>query len=292
MFSARHDDHTITLRAPLGAPVLRYVRDRLPEGEKSPSVEGGAYTHPVYTPSGEVVTDLAPADHPHHRGVFCGWVQLDGERSGDWWGWGAKAPKEGRVILDRETRVTDESPERVVLRAINSWRAEDETVLRERVTITARQAFGCNIVDYEYKFTPATRKPVVIARNPFGGFCYRAKPRGRLEVTGPEGEVQRADAVFDKPETNWPASGWYDMTYYTPDGKVNGVAVMDHPSNPLSTWHVVRGIHMQNPCIVADAPVTIPFGEPLYLRYRLVAHDGDAKSVDLPKLFDQFAETQ
>ena len=48
---------------------------------------------------------------------------------------------------------------------------------------------------------------------------------------------------------------------------------MDHPSNPLSTWHVVRNIHMLNPCIVAESPVTIGFVVPLYLRYRLVAHD-------------------
>ena len=33
---------------------------------------------------------------------------------------------------------------------------------------------------------------------------------------------------------------------------------MDHPRNPPSTWHVVRGIHMLNPCIVSDAAVTIP----------------------------------
>src|SRR5688500_66300 len=77
LFSGEKVDDTVVLRSPSGASILRYVRDRLPEGEKGPSVEGGCFTHPIYTPQGEVVTDLAPADHPHHRGVFCGWVEME-----------------------------------------------------------------------------------------------------------------------------------------------------------------------------------------------------------------------
>jgi hypothetical protein len=255
-------------------------------------VEGTCFTHPLYTPSGEVVTDLAPADHPHHRGVFCAWVALEGEQRGDWWGWGALAPKEKRAIVNREARITEESEERVTLRVINSWRAEDQTILGERVTITASKAPGANIVDNEYKFTVPTRKAVVIDQNPFGGFCYRARPRGTLTVSGPTGKMDNPDSVHNRSETNWPVSKWYDMTYRAPDGKTSGVTLMDHPSNPLSTWHVNRAIHMLNPCIVAESPVRIEFGEPLFLRYRLVAHDGEISEMELNGLYNQFAELE
>jgi len=288
VFSAERDEERVVIKAPGEAPVLHYQREKPGAGEPAAAVDGGCYTHPLYTPSGDIVTDVGPKDHPHHRGVFCAWVSMEGEQKGDWWGWGALAPKEKRSIVNREARITEADDSLATLRVINSWRAEADTILGERVTITTRQAPGCNIVDYEFKFTAPTRKSVVIAQNPFGGFCYRARPRGRAVVSGPGGEMQNPDAVFNKPETNWGPSRWYDLTYHTDDGKASGVAVMDHPSNPPSTWHIVRGIHMLNPCIVADHPVEIKFGEPLYLRYRVVAHDGDATAVDLDALFEGF----
>jgi len=291
-YSGDWADHHVVLKSPSGAPILRYVTEAVPDGEKLPAVDSACFTHPIRTPSGEIVTDLAPADHPHHRGVFCGWVEVEGEARGDWWGWGAKAPKEDRYILNREARITEHSAERVTLRLINSWRAGEERIVGERITLSASGAEACHVIDYEFKYTVATRKPVLIAQNPFGGFCYRARPRGKQEITGPGGAVALPDSVFDRRDANWPASHWYDLTYRAPGEKVNGVAVMDHPNNPLSTWHVVRGIHMLNPCIVAEEAQEIQFGEPLYLRYRLVAHDGDAASVDLPGLFDAFANQE
>ena len=114
---------------------------------------------------------------------------------------------------------------------------------------------------------------------------------GELAASIRDGKVSTlpdAAVVFDKPHKNWPAAKWYDLTYRSADGKtVSGVAVMDHPSNPKTTWFNHRGLHMVNPCIVADGPVTIK--ENLVLKYRLVIHDGDAASVPLAKLYEQFA---
>lgn len=291
-FTGERSDGVVWLRNPDGKPVLRYVHEKLPEGEKGPSVEGACFTHPIYTPGGDQVTDMAPADHPHHRGVFCGWVKVEGEETGDWWGWGALAPKDGRLVLNREARITGHDEKSVTLRLVNAWRAGAKTVLRERLTLTASAAPGCHVADFDYKFQTDDRQDVVLAQNPFGGFCYRARPRGELTVTGPGGVVDRPDSVFNKAETNWPASRWYDLSYRQPDGMTSGVAVMDHPSNPLSTWHGVRSLHMLNPCIVAGEPFALRFGEPLYLRYRLVAHDGAAGAVDLNDLFEAFAGSE
>lgn len=177
-FGGAGKDDLFRLANPEDRTILRYVAGDLLEGEAKPSVEGTCFTHPLYTPSGTMVTDLAPKDHPHHRGLFCAWVQVEGEAIGDWWGWGEKAPKDKRIILNREARVTGEDKDRVTLRVINSWRADGETVLAERATITASAARNAYVIDFELKYTVPTKKEVVIAANPFGGFCYRAKPRG------------------------------------------------------------------------------------------------------------------
>lgn len=290
-FSGDTDQDRVLLTNPANQPVLRYVRQAV-EGELAPSVEGACYTHPLYTPAGQIVTEVAPKDHPHHRGIFCAWVAVDGEQNGDWWGWGAKAPKEHRLLLSREARLTGVGPASATLRAINSWRADNDTVLGERVTLTVSAAPGCHVVDYDFKFTVGGRKDAVIAQNPFGGFCYRALPHGEAVVSGPDGVLNRPNSVFDRAETNWPTAKWYDLSYRSPDDTMYGVTVMDHPNNPLSTWHVARNLHMLNPCIVAEGPHTLRFGEPLYLRYRVVAHDGPVSSVDINALYEEFVNQE
>jgi hypothetical protein len=263
------------------------VTGALPAGEKGPAVESACYLHPIRTPKGEVVTDLAPADHPHHRGVFVGWVQMAGAKAADFWGWGAKAPKEGRRIVNRSVEVEKGGGDGIGIRAQNAWLADEEEIVSERCVVRVSQRMPSNVIDLEYTLTAP--RDVRIETNPFGGFCYRARPRGKLEITGPEGSVTLPDSVFDRAETDWPPSRWYDFTYRGADGTVTGVAVIDHPKNPRSPWHVHRGIHMLNPCIVAQGPVTIQRNRPLVLRYRLVAHDGDAAAAGIPTLATAFA---
>ena len=68
------------LKAPDGKVVFEYVTKK-PEniGLTSPSA---AYFHPVNTPSGETVTNVAPNDHPHHRGIFLAfWTRSFAPRS-------------------------------------------------------------------------------------------------------------------------------------------------------------------------------------------------------------------
>src|SRR5882762_9997932 len=104
-----------------GQQVLVYHL-RPPPGTKL-VVESGDFFHPLTTPRGLVVTDLAPTDHPHHRGVFLGWVEMHGAKDADFWGWGEHAPVKGRRIVNQRLRprITDES---VSFRADNTWEAE------------------------------------------------------------------------------------------------------------------------------------------------------------------------
>src|SRR5262245_37976541 len=88
---SRGSDAT-TIRDAKGGEVLRYVT-RQPADSKL-SVKSACYIHPLNTPSGKTVTEVAPADHPHHRGVFLAFMDMKGELPGDFWGWGEHAPKE------------------------------------------------------------------------------------------------------------------------------------------------------------------------------------------------------
>lgn len=286
-FAAEREEDAILVKAATGKAVLRYVRRAAPGG-KPPGGNAACYTHPIYTPTGELVTDLAPPDHPYLRGVFCGWADLRGDKAGDWWSAGAKSPRDARLVVNRAATFT-ETGRSTVLRLVNSWRADGASVLEEVLTLTVSSAPASYVLDYDYQLTPPTGTPVVIGQHPFGGFCYRAMPGGSLVITSPSGVADLPDSVPIKPQTNWPAARWYDMTYTTSDGTVSGLALIDHPKNPRTSWHNARSLHLMNPCIVADAPLSITSGTPLRLRYRLVPHDGPAQASEIGKLADSFS---
>jgi len=109
------DDYGMTLKSPEGRVVFTYMT-RKPE-KSNLAANSTCCFHPLNTPSGERLTDLAPGDHHHHRGVFLAWHTMQFHEPadfsalgplgpargfninrGDFWGWGQFAPTQGRVI--------------------------------------------------------------------------------------------------------------------------------------------------------------------------------------------------
>ena len=66
-----------------GAPILFY-RSRPSSGREPWRTH---YVHPVYSIGGAVITEDAPADHVHHRGIFWAWrrILVDGVKVADGW---------------------------------------------------------------------------------------------------------------------------------------------------------------------------------------------------------------
>ncbi|MBM3821601.1 MAG: hypothetical protein FJ404_01725 [Verrucomicrobia bacterium] len=251
------------------------------------SVESGAFFHPLTTPSGLVMTDLAPADHKHHRGLFLGWVEVRGTKKGDFWGWGEPAPKVGRVIRHRGLRGVRAFGVSADFQADNEWVADQEVLINETLEAKLRSAPDANVLELTYKLTPTA--PTQLGRWAFGGFCVRLRKEGRIEAFNPAGKVALPDPVHTKPESDWPDAPWYGFTIDFPDGKRGGVAVVQHPSNPPTWWHNHRVTRMINPCITAPAEVALDPTRPLVLRYRVVIHDGPAPVALLDRLAAEWA---
>lgn len=255
-----------------GTVVVRY-QAKPPVGTGL-TVASGSFFHPVTTPSGLVLTDLAPADHKHHRGIFLGWVEVRGARNGDFWGWGEPAPKEGRAILHRALRGVEAYGISADFGADNEWVADSEVMIREKLDARVRSAPGANVIELTYVLSPVA--PTRLARWAFGGFCVRLRKDGKVEAFDRNGKVTRPDPVHTQPESDWPDAPWYDFTVELPDGKKGGVTVVQHPGNPRTLWHNHRATRMINPCITAPSEVTLDPAKPLKLRYRVVVHDGPA----------------
>jgi len=277
LFGVRQETGAVRVTSPDGKPIFEY-RTARPADSKL-SVESACYFHLVATPEGVVVTEVAPADHLHHRGIFLAFVEMHGAKDADFWGWGEHAPKAGRAIVNRLARVGPAGPG---IAARNEWVADGAVVLREDLVASVRQVPRANVIDLSWTLTPDA--DTSLPRWAFSGFCVRLRKDGGVEATGPKGKVDLPDPIHTQPESDWPASPWYDFTLKLEDGKVAGAAVLDHPKNPPALWHNHRGLRMINPCIVAPAALTLKAGQPLVLRYMVVVHDGPAPADLLEKL--------
>jgi hypothetical protein len=302
-YSVLPEQHGIVLRTPDGRSVFCYMT-RKPE-KTNLQASSVCCLHPLNTPSGERLTDLAPGDHHHHRGVFLAWHTAEfwekadfsnmgptappygwNIHRGDFWGWGQYAPTDGVIIKNRNVQLVDSDAQQGTLKIDNDWIIHDKVLMKEHLTAAASEKGGAFVVDLTYDLVPAV--DLVLNHTSFGGFCVRARNDGQSEYAGPDGKINLPDPHYSVPELNWPSSAWCDYTIQLNDGATVGCTVIEHPGNPTSTWHNPRYIWMINPCFVDKGPVKVKQGESLTLRYRLVAHDGPLSAQLADELADQW----
>ena len=288
-YSLVPDDYGMTLKSPEGRVVFTYMT-RKPE-KSNLAANSTCCFHPLNTPSGERLTDLAPGDHHHHRGVFLAWHTMEFREPadfsrfgalgptrgfninrGDFWGWGQFAPTAGRVITNRSLKLADADGQCATVEIRNDWLINDKTMMDELTLATVREHSGVYVMDLDYQLTPVS--DLVLCHTAFGGFCVRARNDGDSWYASPKGRINLPDPHYSVPELNWPASDWSDYTIKLTNGKTLGVTVLNHPANPPATWHNPRYVWMVNLCIVANKPVTLKAKQPFHLRYRLIVHDG------------------
>jgi len=274
------------LKAPDGRTILGYLT-RKPEGVPLAG-NSACCIHPLNTPTGERVTDLAPEDHRAHRGIFLAWHNMDFKRGdellrADFWGWGRFAPTEDRAIVNRDLDLVSSTGTEAEISVRNEWMVVAKPVMTEVTTIRTRERSGARIVDLGYCFT--SDYDVTVNRMAFTGFCFRCRKDGEYSFADPGGEVTLPNSRATEPESDWPSRAWYSHTVALTSGKTVSAAVIDHPGNPPSAWHGARGVSFLNPCISALKPVTFAAGSVLVLRYRAVVADGRFK----PGLLDELA---
>ena len=260
----RHTDQVVDLSRN-GKPVLTYHLE--PPSNSGLPVQAGGYFHPLRTPNGIAVTDFAPSDHKHHRGLFLAWVEMHGARDADFWGWGAHAPIRNRRIVNRSVAVTSDG-----FVARNDWVAEDIVIIEEKLTARSTTKDGLNVLDLNYELT--SPDGVILSRWAFSGFSLRGRKDGDIRISSPTGLAALPNPSHVKPESNWPDAPWYASEQTLTNGVQIGAAVMSHPSNPPTLWHNHRDMRMINPCIVAPGEVKLAARKTLVLRYRVVTFDG------------------
>ena len=272
-YTLENDATGKTLKDPTGRVVLGYLTSK-PAGLGGNSA---CCIYPFNTLGGERATDIAPPDHPNHRGIFFAWhdvtfTRQDETLRGDFWGWGQFAPIEGRRIVNRDLQLAQADAASAELAVRNDWLIDDKPVMQEDTTIRAAEEEGARVLDLAFRFT--SEYDVTLNQMAFTGFCFRCRKDGPYSFSDPKGDVNLPNSNATRPESDWPGRDWYSHTVVLTGGKPLASAVIDHPGNPPTAWHGARYVSFLNPCIAAAGAVKIPARQPLTLRYRAVVRDG------------------
>ncbi len=240
-------------------------------------------------------------DHDWHRGVWFAHGAVNGH---DLWR-EILEKKTGRIVLDSILETRDGPTG--VLRVRQRWQtSEGKILLTDETTLRIARTAAGTILDYEVRLI-ASHGAVTLGDTEEGTMAVRINEairvtHGKNKDKRPgSGHLVNSEGVRETPVWGKRAN-WCDAYGPLADGRVIGIALLEHPQNPRHpTWWHSRdyGLLSANPFgqhdfeKLKDRPnagdYVIAAGGQLTLRYRLVFHRGDEKSARIAELYRDYA---
>ncbi|MEO8027873.1 MAG: PmoA family protein [Bryobacteraceae bacterium] len=251
--------------------------------------------HPLRSVSGTVVTRGYPidtvagehTDHIWHHGLWYAHGDVNGT---DFWR-DLGPEKTGRMIVTGKPRTGKD------------WitvETEMVTVTKQVIGVTTEtfhfaRAGNLNIVDATITIRANRGQALKMGDTEEGSFGVRLAEEFRAE----HGVAMTNSGGVTGKEIWGKRAKWVDYSTQIQSEKL-GVLLLDHPSNPKhpTYWHARPyslcsanpfGEHDFEKDKTRDGSVTIPAGDKLTFRYRVIIHPGDLKTLDPEKLFRDFA---
>jgi hypothetical protein len=273
-----------------GKAVLRYnyrsvepgdVLDKVTPANRIYARARSDYIHPLYGLEGEVLTRDWSIDHPHHRGIYWAWPEVEfGTERGDLHALQKVfARPTGKVRLQS-------GPVFAEVEAENLWLWEDrEPIVRETAIIRAYRATAQGrLVDLAFRFI-ALKDGVTLARRGtehYGGLNVRMATPTSQDIS-----------VHTDPSNAVPCRAWSDLSgVFGTVPAASGLTVLQHSQNPEypGDWVQYPDLSWCQPTFpAAGTRYALQRGNPLELYYRLVVHAGARPDNDrAAKLWDAF----
>ncbi|EMI15799.1 hypothetical protein RMSM_07269 [Rhodopirellula maiorica SM1] len=300
-----------------GKPVLTYNKafQEPPEG-MDPIYRRSGYIHPLYTPSGRMVTgDFAP-DHAHQHALFGAFVNttFQGKRV-DFWN---QHKRTGNVSHHKVIEVhsgNDVGGFTVELLHEAFTTADPPTpVLKEqwKVQVHATTSPGF-VIDIQSTITCIVESPLTINPYHYGGMAFRgnnqwvtAESEKAMNAylkateagekrTAPDLDVARHQFLTSKGERRFEGNGshvkWVDLSGRV-DDKLCGAAMLSHREN-FRFPQAVR-LHPSKPyfCFapMVDGEFTLEPNETFASHYRYIAHDDAPDTAAIEQAWLEFTK--
>jgi len=268
-----------------GKPVFRYnhgVVKQFPDRESK--YDRAGYFHPLWAPSGEVLTGDFHPDHAHHRGVWFAWAKAEaGPVKANFW-----EIQEGRGKFVNKSLAPFDGPVFAGLVACNELVSGGKVLLNETLTARAYAApADVRLLDLTVRHE-AAEGDVLLPKLLYGGLAYRGRDEwneknAAVEVLTSEGKTRK--------DANATTAKWLDYTGRLGQEGWGGLLAIEHPSNPRypNRVRVHPSMAFFSSTLVQTDSYTLKKGEPLELRYRLALHDGKPDKALAERLAADFA---
>lgn len=223
-----------------------------------------------------------PITHSHHNSI---WISHRDVNGVNFWEDRGQAR-----ILHRAIEQFQDGPEEAGVTTLNHWlNGSNEVLLVERRRVTTRPLSNGEwllLVDMELK---PQKKPVVLGKTPFGIFAVRVAKT--LGVNDGGGEIRNSEGGVNEAGVFWKKARWVDYSGPIADNVIEGVTLMDHPTNPNhpATFHV-RNDGWMGASLTFEGALTLQETNVLKLRYGLLIHRGKPPAKDLENQWESFSK--
>jgi hypothetical protein len=273
-----------------GRDVLRYATAVVPAPEGAdPSHAAAGFIHPLWTPSGRVISNNFPRGHEHHHGVWSCWrlAEFEGRKLNGF----APLEKLGRMEF---VQVDATFPGAV----FGGFRARQRLVdlhapdgpkvaVEEAWDVRVYATRGASVFDVDTTQTCAGASPLTVLKYHYGGMGFR----GSAEWNRKENVSFLTSEGKTRLDGNGVPARWVAMNGKI-DGKDAGIGFLCAPSNfrapqptrlnpddPYFSWV---------PAVGGD--FTIEPGKPLVSRYRFVVVDRTLAAPEMEKHWAAYAD--
>ena len=277
-----------------GNKVLRFNHAMVPPPQGGdPLYARSAFIHPLYSPSGQILTQIHPADHLHHLGLWNPWTKtIFEEKEIDFWN---LAKGQGTVRFVKFNHKTEGS-------VLASFQAQKEhiwfkapegekKILDEKLTVRVfnpDDAANGYLIDYIITQRCTADSPLDLPAYRYGGFGFRVteqwKNENRNYLTSEGKTIEDADGSRAR---------WCNVFGSTENGQC-GILFMSHPQNhehpePIRVWGPEFKDVFFNFCPIKKKSWTFEPEKDYTMKYRMYVYDGRIDADFAEQLWQGFA---
>jgi len=269
---------SIMVHAENGKPIFKYLKKPTEEAkEHAEHFSRTGYIHPIYSPSGRIITGDYAADHPHQHGLFFAWTKSSFRgKPTEFWNqkkqlgdirhteseW--EKAKSGKIILESQQIFTTGKESNMPI-IEETWQIEIPTKQNDYYQFDLISTQSC-----------VTDDPLLIEKYHYGGMAIRGNDQW-MEKNKNGKPIAKMITSEEKNRENGNHSRPRWVTMYGPvDGEICGIVVMNHPDNfRYPQW--VR-LHPAMPYFVYAPMVQEAFAiepdKPYISKFRYLIYDG------------------
>jgi hypothetical protein len=253
------------------------VNASLPDSSIDSVFLRAGFIHPVFTPSGKIISDSYAHNHLHHHGIWTAWTKTIFEgRSTDFWNMGDKKGKVALAALDSTWTGPVSSGFVATLHYLDMTGKEQKIVLKEKWEVHIYNLLDRNkdlsIFDIDIEQINISGSTLSLPEYHYGGLGFR----GHSSWNGEENTVFLTSEGRSRIDGHGTTSRWCHIGGKV-DGSMAGITIMNHPQNFRFPQNM--RIHPTEPffCFAPSqqGDWEIKPDEMYKARYRFVVYDGD-----------------